>query len=165
MVKPFGIDILQVEKKLNLVIDKVIPEAIERGLGKAAMQLMADAILELPGTPMGAKPVDQHPGMLRDSASVFVQNRLIQVSEGFETPGTPALDHQEEIPADQIVAVVGFNTPYAAYQHEGGDGIRVVRNYTTPGTGKKFLELKLQQNDQLYAEIVANEVKAAGGNA
>jgi hypothetical protein len=34
---------------------------------------------------------------------------------------------------------VSFNTKYARYQHEGGDGKRTVRNYTTPGTKSHYL--------------------------
>lgn len=33
-----------------------------------------------------------------------------------------------------------YNKVYARYQHEGGDGKRVVRNYSYPGKKKKFLE-------------------------
>lgn len=34
---------------------------------------------------------------------------------------------------------VSYNTVYARFQHEGGDGRRTVKNYTTPGTKKEFL--------------------------
>lgn len=33
-----------------------------------------------------------------------------------------------------------FNKEYAAYQEFGGDGRRVIKNYTTPGTGKFYLK-------------------------
>lgn len=35
--------------------------------------------------------------------------------------------------------VVEFNKEYARFQEFGGDEKRVVRNYTTPGTGKFYL--------------------------
>jgi hypothetical protein len=35
---------------------------------------------------------------------------------------------------------ISFWLEYAAYQEFGGDGKRVIRNYTTPGTGKHYLK-------------------------
>lgn len=35
--------------------------------------------------------------------------------------------------------IVEFNKEYAAFQEWGGDGKRIVRHYTTPGTGKFYL--------------------------
>lgn len=35
--------------------------------------------------------------------------------------------------------VVAYNKEYALYQHEGGDGKRVVKNYTRAGKKKHFL--------------------------
>jgi hypothetical protein len=35
---------------------------------------------------------------------------------------------------------VSYNKEYARYQEYGGDGKRVIRKYTTPGTGKAYLK-------------------------
>lgn len=45
------------------------------------------------------------------------------------------------IPGNKQVAVV-YTKPYAAYQERGerADGSRKVRKYTSPGTGKHYLE-------------------------
>jgi len=42
----------------------------------------------------------------------------------------------------------GMASQYAIYQHEGmrADGTHVVKNYTTPGTGRKFLENTILEN-------------------
>lgn len=46
---------------------------------------------------------------------------------------------------------VGFDARYAAYQEAGGDGNRVVRKYTTSGTGKHFLKNSGDRNAKLLA--------------
>ena len=56
-----------------------------------------------------------------------------------------------------------FNEDYAAYQERGKrrDGTRVVRRYTTPGTGKGFLKGAGQQVDKQKMKYV----KQAANNA
>jgi hypothetical protein len=44
---------------------------------------------------------------------------------------------------DQVAQLhwrVSYNKEYARFQEFGGDGNRVVRNYTTPGTGAAYLK-------------------------
>lgn len=57
-----------------------------------------------------------------------------------------------------------FDTPYAAYQERGyrRDGSRVVRNYTTPGTGKGYLlgaGTKIADNLLNYLKQAANSIR------
>ena len=44
-----------------------------------------------------------------------------------------------------------YNKEYAAYQEFGGDGHRVVRRYTTPGTGKLYLR---RSGDEIKAKAM-----------
>lgn len=61
---------------------------------------------------------------------------------------------------------VSFNTPYAAAQHEGGwvtgpnAGVRI-KNYTTPGTGPKYLESPLKAMLPRYRDVIGKSVAVA----
>jgi hypothetical protein len=61
--------------------------------------------------------------------------------------------------------IVGFDMPYAAYQHAGqrSDGTRVVQKYTEPGAGKEFLTKKLQQFGKVYLYLVADYIRRRSG--
>lgn len=146
-------------------------KACERGAGKAASALLNDTITDFPQTPLDE-------GTLRGSGSVFVQNELTQTAPSTGGTPTPATVGDETLTPDVVTAVVGFNTPYAAYQHEGQrkDGSHMVKTYGAgknkkkgimgpTGTGKKFLEKKLFDNEDAYVAVVAAEVKRAMGGA
>ena len=140
------------EGALNVAMAQMV-QAAERGMGQAGMQLLRDANMEEPTVP-------HKEGTLAGSGSVFVQNNLIHAGTT-----TPATDHGEQLKDGQLVAIVGFNTPYAAYQHEGmrQDGSHVVKSYTPGrGAGPKFLEKKLLENKELYMKIVAKAIEKAG---
>lgn len=51
-----------------------------------------------------------------------------------------------------------FNKEYAAYQEFGGDGKRVVKRYTTPGTGKFYLKSSGDQIAEQAVTYIRNEV-------
>lgn len=129
-------------------------KAVERGAGQAASALLNDTIMEMPAAPL-------EEGTLRGCGSTFVQNKLVATAPNAGGSPTPASVGDESLTPDVITAVVGFNSPYAAYQHEGQrkDGTRVVKNYSHSGTGKKFLEKKLFDNEADYIGVVAAEVK------
>lgn len=135
-------------------------KAAERGGGKAGSALLNDTIMEMP-----AVPLDE--GTLRGSGSVLVQNNLVQTAPNVGGTPTPATEGDESLAPDMVIAVVGFNTPYAAVQHEGQreDGTHIIKNYTHAGTGKKFLERKLFNNADDYIKVAAEEVKGFMGNA
>jgi hypothetical protein len=61
---------------------------------------------------------------------------------------------QQTGPMEVSVGYGGAAAAYALYQHEGGDGRRVVRNYSEPGTGKKYLERPLLENKILWNKIL-----------
>lgn len=129
-------------------------KAVERGAGQAASTLLNDSITEINRAPL-------EEGTLRGCGSTFVQNKLEETAPNVGGSPTPATVGDETLSPDVITAVVGFNSPYAAYQHEGQrkDGSHVVKEYTHSGTGKKFLEKKLFDNESDYIGVVAAEVK------
>jgi hypothetical protein len=131
--------------------------AILRGMKKAGLALLRDCINEV--------PLKQ--STLRGSSSVFVDDALVSTGADLGySEGTPATDGGQPPQPGRIVTTVGFNTPYAAYQHEGmrKDGSHVVRNYSEPDTGPKFIENRLAQGGE-YLGIVAAEIKKGGGDA
>lgn len=135
-----------------------VSKAGERGTGKAASQLLNDATMEIPATPL-------EEGTLRGSGSAFVNNKLVAVNPPQGGNPTPATEDNEPVPADMFVGVVGFNTPYAAYQHEGErkDGTHKVQNYTDSGAGAKFLEKKLVEEFDEYQAIVGRDIQEVIG--
>lgn len=53
---------------------------------------------------------------------------------------------------------VAYNKEYATYQHEGGDGKRVIKNYQK-GRKKKYLEDPMKQNMSKFMEIGAKNLE------
>lgn len=139
--KNFKIDASKFQGNMRQLVRQALPDAIVRGLGQAGQQLLRDAIMEEPTVPLKE-------GTLRASGSVTVLRP-------FE-----ANDLNVTVPAGSYVAVIGFNTPYAAYLHEGmrKDGSHVVVNWSEPGSGAKFLESKLVMFKERYIQIVSDEI-------
>lgn len=54
---------------------------------------------------------------------------------------------------------VRYHKEYARFQEFGGDGNRIVRNYTTPGTGKGYLG---DTGDRLFSKAIHTLKKHAG---
>lgn len=129
----------------------------KRGMSRAAMNCLRDCVMDMPSVPLDE-------GNLRGSGSAFVDNKLIGTSEQFGGAGatpTPATELTDQLKPGFIRGVVGFNTPYAAYQHEGAreDGTHVVKNYSHSGTGAKFLEQKLIENHAAYVGEVHDAIQ------
>ena len=121
------------------------------GITKAAVMLLYDAVMETPTVPLA-----KHGGRLRESGSVFVQGELVKTSPQTTGKGTPLLSLTMEQAIQIIEAVVGFNTPYAARQHEG-----VGFHFTEPGSGAKFLETPAAGNTKKYGKVVEQSINAA----
>ncbi len=148
-------------KNLDLA-DRAVRRGAERGLGKAGMALMNDAITETPMVPLDR-------GTLRGSASVFVGKK--RVGKGPEPDDPEAETHVESTPPpgfhgskDEIVAVVAFNTPYATRLHEHPEfefGHTREKRGREPvqGTGGKYLERPLSDHREDYMKVVAGEIK------
>lgn len=126
----------------------LFPEIRRLALAKAGAALVNDAVREDP-TP----PIDT--GNLRGSWSLIVEDKIMK--QGNE-PGSVSAD------AGAGRAIVGFNTPYAAYQHEGisKSGMPLQpgpKSERAGNTGPKFLEKKLNDRKDKYGEIMAEAVK------
>jgi hypothetical protein len=70
-----------------------------------------------------------------------------------------------QVIVDKNTVTIGYNREYAAWQHEAPwmDTVNAKSpptpsNYTTPGTGPKFLESKLINNKKDYYEFIANNL-------
>lgn len=144
------LDSSDISRRLERLVNQSIPEEIEKGMGKAALQLLSDCTMQAPTVPLDE-------GTLRGSGSVFVQSRLKGVSRKYRGKGTPAVDQSDPVTRDTTVATVGFNTPYAARIHEGIG----IRNWSEPSSGPKFLESKLIGNRREYMEILAESLRSA----
>jgi len=148
-------------KRLDLA-NAIVRRAAEHGMGKAGMALLNDAIMEEPMVPLDR-------GTLRGSASVFVGRK--RVGKGPAPSDRDAETHIENTPPagfhgskDEIVAVVAFNTPYAAKLHEHPEfefGHTREKRGRPPvqGTGGKYLERPLSENRDSYMKVVAGEIK------
>ncbi len=139
------------------LMDRRVEVGVKRGIGKAALQLMDDAINQAPRIP-------HDEGTLQGSASVFVGNKLTGVAPNAGGQPTPALTYNPPNGVDEFVGTVGFNTPYAAYQHEGvrADGTHPVdpANYTRQdGRGPKYLETPMAENGEDYRDLWGLEIK------
>ena len=107
-------------------------------LEKAMLQVAREGIAEITGLAVLKAPVDE--GTLRGSGSYFVQGRfaadtIAQARGGPNAKPTPNRDGGPEVKprSREIRAAVGFNTPYAAIQHE--------EDFRHPQGGeKKYLE-------------------------
>ncbi len=135
-------------------LEAVTPKIAEKAVALAAMRLLRDSVMEMPTVP-------RDKGTLRGSGSVLVQNKHFMSADPVGGNPTPATVGDAQIKAGEVVAQVGYNTPYASYQHEGVrlDGTRQVREYTEPGSGAKFLERPLHENARDYAAIMAQTIK------
>lgn len=140
------------DKKFAKIVNKAVPEALEKGLARACFNLLRDCIMVIPTVPLKE-------GWLRGSGSIFVQNKLVGTSEGM--PGAKAgkaeKKHSEEVGRNQTYGMVAFNTPYASRLHEGVDF-----QFTEPSSGAKFLEDKIKTRRQMYMKTIALAVQEAG---
>lgn len=62
-------------------------------------------------------------------------------------------------------AIVGYNTPYAAYQHEGQfkDGTHVIHNHTSDRGKTKYLEDPLKNNLEVFLSYYGQKMKEIFG--
>ncbi len=149
MATEFTIDFSDFAKKFKKIAEDVVPSLAEKGVGRATLQLLNDCVMEVPTVPLLES-------FLRGSGSAFVQNKLVAVSEHGK-PRDAATVSTESIKPGDVVGMVGFNSVYAARQHEGIDF-----KFTEPSSGPKYLESKLHRNKERYFSIIANTIKEGG---
>lgn len=137
-----------------------------KGMGQAGLRLLGDSVMQSPTVP-------KDEGTLRASGSVHVDGEPTMTSAelGIRAPDATPVDQPitpETAGVEGITATVGFNTPYAAYQHRGmrADGSHVVENYTEPSSGPNFvgakIEIRGEQYLQLARDVAAKEMKNRG---
>lgn len=110
------------------LVRKAVPEDAKKGLVAGAWEMLRDCDKEQPTTP-------------RDIGD-------LQGSKMVEKP---------VVTANEISVKAGFNSIYAAYQHEKEVTERSA--YTTPGSGPKFLQTKMIRNKNKYIQVAANHIK------
>jgi hypothetical protein len=139
-------------KKFGRIVETAIPSLVEKGVGRAMLDLMNDCVMEVPTVPLKE-------GWLRGSASVFVQNKFITDSTNLPKAktGKAIKSYVENIAANRFVGLIGFNTSYAAKVHEGVD-----MHFTEPSSGPKYLEIKMVSKRDVYMQVIANTIKESG---
>lgn len=75
-----------------------------------------------------------------------------------------------EVSEERISVEAGFNSKYAAYQHEGQrkEGTHKVKNYTKTqisSPGPKFLEKKMAGNAQRFMAVCADRIRRKLGGS
>ncbi len=129
------------DKKFYDLVNKAIPEDAKKGLVDGMNELLSDSI-ELP--PQAPKEIGDLWGATAGTVEVVEAKGKILGVQG------------------------GFNSKYAAYQHEGErkDGTHKVKKYTTTKgaskPGPKFMQSKMAQFGKKYMEIVADSIRRRG---
>lgn len=138
-----SVDMGEINERVQSVLIRAIPATAADGLYQLGKQLLHDAITIEPKLPVGhyrAKAGKRTGvgGQLKQSGKVERQ------SDGS--------------------VIVGFNMPYAAYQHEGqrADGSHVVQNWTEPGAGKEFIKKKIEMFLSAYFKMLADYIRGKG---
>ena len=135
-------------------------EACARGINRTANVVMADAIEEAPLGPAESAPKGAPDGEGHEGGGG--SGELRRSAHG------PVNDESSRATPHHLTAEVSFNTEYAAAQHEGmaihHDGtVWVVRQYTTPGTKKKYLEDPFKAEAQNLDRRIAEELRKEFG--
>lgn len=129
------------------------PQAAERGMFEALSELKNDADSITPKTP-------HLEGNLRGDYTMILegitQSKVQEVGSKHKGGVAPSERHG----AKDIVAKLVFRMPYAAKWHEA---VNRKVNWSEPGVGPKFLEIKLSMFQKKYMEIVASAVRECGG--
>lgn len=152
------------EKRFRKLTTQTLPEVVVKGMGRAGLAIMRDAVMEEPKVPLDLSS-------LRGSGSTFVGAQLVGTSESFaeaQAEPTPNKEFSAHTANGEVVTTVGFNTPYAANLHEHPEyDFGVTReNQGLPrpvGTGAKFLESKLLRFRKRYMTVVAKWIERATG--
>lgn len=128
------VDTRDFEKGLKKLVREIEPRETAKGLFQAGNQLLKDAIEERPFAPFDE-------GHLRGSARV----------------------DKAELTKTGAEVKAGFNIEYAARWHELTPEEDARINWSLPGSGRKYLESKMQQYREKYMKIVGEHLKDALG--
>ena len=139
------VDCSDFEKGLKKLVEKTIPPEVGRGLFKAGNELLRDARLVAPTAPWEI-------GDLHGSART--QGAGSQLYEEGQDMGAKA-----NISKDEVSIAAGFNMIYAARWHELTPEEDSKIAWTTPGSGRKYLESKMVMFKEKYMAIVAKHIE------
>ncbi len=132
----FFLDFSDFNKKFYNLVKNAIPEDAERGAFDAMSALLEDSITKPP----------QAPKVIGD----LWGSRIIEKVQESKK---------------EISVIAGFNSKYAAYQHEGErkGGSHKVKKYTTDKgatqPGPKFMQSKMAMYFKEYIELVAKAIR------
>lgn len=122
---------------------RLLPQAALVGVARAGMALLNDS-LQRPPTP----PIQT--GRLRESGSMIAGTTVQTTPQ--HGHGTPCTDPQPQAPG-KAVALVGFNTPYAAKVHN------VPMNFREPDSGNHYLQGKMRNYREDYMAVAGKAIK------
>ncbi len=126
-------------------------DAAKKGMALAGLALLADAIQRQPTVPY-------REGTLRGSGSVAVEGAVTATSRDLGlTKGDPESTGAGSIGRgrNEIVALVGFNMPYAANLHF----IKPPGGFSEPSAGTNYLFGKMASYNKLYYGLVAKSIR------
>ena len=130
---------------------EIMPEAVQFGLGQAALQLLNFTMTEEPTV-----PIDE--GFLRGSASIFVNKEVIHQGSGEHPQDFVIEDHDIEKKQHEQFSLVTFNTPYAARLELNPD-FNFSQEGEAAGAGGFYLGSKVQRHERDLFQIVADGSK------
>lgn len=142
------IDFSDFDKGFKEFVEKSSPPEVAKGMFRALNELLRDAIKEDPMAPFdegalrGSARVQTPDGVLHDPSGAIAATGTIKVPKG-----------------DKIEMAAGFNIVYAHRWHEISKEKEKDINWTTPGSGRKYLETKMVRHKEKYLEIVALYLK------
>jgi len=137
------IDFSDFEKGLEKLVQESVPEDIDRGLFRAANQLLDDAIYVIPKAPFDE-------GHLRGSARTQGAGNIL-----YKPRAEPPKGFKGKRETEGISIQTGFNIVYAARWHELTPAEDAKINWTLPGSGRKYLESKMSMFKEDYLKIFA----------
>jgi len=150
------LDISDFAKGFKKLAEQSAPEEIDKGLFKAGVELLHDAIYLSRGAP-------KEIGDLWASGSIKGEGAIIPVPDG--KPSLPPSGFKSMQESVGVSMEVGFNIEYAAYVHEGHrkDGSHKIKWWTymkgAHDPGPKFLESKMASKAAKYMWIVGEHLK------
>jgi hypothetical protein len=156
----FHVDATDFQKGLTDLMEKGVPDDIDRGLYVSGNALLRDAIYEKPFAPFDE-------GTLRGSARTQTPDGVMRPMTQGDSANAKTIDGEH---ANSII--VGFNIIYAARLHEispenmsNTDKLgRVLSghwplHWKLPGSGPKFLESKMAAHPTRYLEIMGEYLR------
>ena len=140
------------QEKFGNIVKTAIPNLVEKGLGRAMLNLMNDCVKEVPTVPLKE-------GWLRGSASIFVQNKFMADSTNLPMAkaGKAIRSYVANVVVGRFVGIIGFNTPYAAKMHEGIDF-----HFSEPSSGSNYLGSKMLTKRNTYMKVIAETIRDGG---